>query len=53
MVNNQAYVDTAFFTQNDTCNNIVQFGTPYAEHPVQKSRSGQITYLSNLGTFKW
>lgn len=35
MVNNQAYVDTAFFTQNDTCNNILQFGTPYAEHPVQ------------------
>jgi len=32
MVNNHAHVDTAFFTQNDACNNILQFGTPYAEH---------------------
>ena len=35
MVNNLAYVDTALFTKNDACSNIVQFGTPYAEHPVQ------------------
>ena len=33
MVNNHIYVDIVFFTQNDS-NNIMKFGTPYAELPV-------------------
>jgi hypothetical protein len=34
MVDNQTYVDTAFFTQNDSCNNILKFGKTYAEYSV-------------------
>ena len=32
VVNNQAYVETAFFTQNDLLNNILKIGMPYVEH---------------------
>jgi hypothetical protein len=33
-VGKQAYIDTAFFTQNDSHNNILKFGRPYGEHTV-------------------
>jgi len=33
-VGKQAYIDTAFFTQNDSHNNILKFGRPYVEHTV-------------------
>jgi len=34
MVNNHIYVDIVFFTQNDSNNNIMKFGTPYTSLPV-------------------
>ena len=34
MVDIQAYVDTGFFTQNDSCNKILKFEKIYAEHAV-------------------
>jgi hypothetical protein len=34
MVDDQEYVDIAFFTDNDSCTNILKFGTTYAEHSV-------------------
>ena len=34
MVDVWAYVDTEVFTQNDFCNNMLKFGTPYAEQSV-------------------
>ena len=32
MVDNQAHVDTAFFIQNSSWNNIKEFGTPNTEY---------------------
>ena len=37
MLDNLTHADTAFFTQNDLCNNILNFGTLYEEHS-HKSR---------------
>jgi hypothetical protein len=34
MVNNHMYVDIEFITQNDSNNNIMKFGTPYAKLPA-------------------
>ena len=34
MVDVLADVDTEFFIQNDLCNNMLKFGTPYAEQSV-------------------
>ena len=31
-VGKQAYTDMAFFTQNDSYNNILKYGRPYGEH---------------------
>lgn len=37
----------AFFTQNDTYNHILNFGTPYAEHPVYTYYKLIILYANN------
>jgi len=33
-VDNRTYVDSTFFTQTDSCNNILKLGTCYVEHSV-------------------
>jgi hypothetical protein len=35
MVYNQGYDNIAFFTQNDSCKDIMKFGTLYAKHSVK------------------
>jgi len=36
MVCNEAYVDIKFITQHDSCNNLLNCGTPYVEQLVYK-----------------
>jgi hypothetical protein len=50
-VDDRTYDDAAFFTQNDSFNNILKFGTRFTAHPVYAIMSqdlkGPAIYVKN------
>jgi hypothetical protein len=44
---NSEHVDKAFFTVNDSHNNTLKFGTPYAEHTVYLNTDWWMTSVTN------
>jgi len=52
MVDDQTYVDTASFLQNDSYNKILKFGTPSVEHSVSWVLDTLIIYMICLPSIK-